>query len=168
MDKDIYSPPDSSLVTEETSQQPLATRNARLVASLVDMIVMGAITFPLMYLTGGFSQIMQGKQPGIGYNLMMFVAGTVVFLAFNYRLLTKHGQTVGKKVLGIKIVDGHGGLPSGTVLLKRYFFYFIPPQLPFVGPLISTVNLLFIFGSQRRCLHDMFANTNVVKIIGGQ
>jgi uncharacterized RDD family membrane protein YckC len=36
--------------------------------------------------------------------------------------------------------------------------------LPFVGPLLSIVNVLLIFRDDRRCGHDLIAGTRVVKL----
>jgi hypothetical protein len=38
------------------------------------------------------------------------------------------------------------------------------PLLPFVGSLIAVLDLLFIFGPSRRCLHDQVAGTRVVLV----
>ena len=36
--------------------------------------------------------------------------------------------------------------------------------IPIAGPLFSVVDLLMIFGRERRCLHDYIAGTRVVKV----
>jgi uncharacterized RDD family membrane protein YckC len=47
-------------------------------------------------------------------------------------------------------------------LLIRYGVYFAGNFIPVIGPLFGLVNVLFIFGEERRCLHDLAANTIVV------
>ncbi len=37
-------------------------------------------------------------------------------------------------------------------------------HIPMVGPLINLVNPLFIFGKERRCLHDYIAKTQVCNV----
>lgn len=165
MDKDIYNPPDASLITDEMAQQPLATRLSRLGASLIDGLIMMSVTVPLMFVTGGFDGMMEGRQPGLAYSLVMFLVSVVIFVAINYRLLVSRGQTVGKKMLGIKITDLQGQVPSGAALIKRYLVYFLVPQVPFVGAALSFINLAFIFGESRRCVHDLAAETRVVRTL---
>ncbi len=164
-DKNVYSTPQSQLVDQAQSEvKPLASRWARLGASIIDSIIVMIIVIPLMYLTGGFDGVMEGRQPEWTYSFMMGIVSLVIFFAINYTSLVANGQTLGKKVLEIKIVDLEGNVPSfKSHLLTRYAVYFLPGQLPVVGPLFSIVNILFIFGSEKRCLHDLAAKTRVVQ-----
>jgi len=166
MPRDIYSTPESELETEENSSEitNLATRWQRLWASLIDGLTIAVITIPTMYFTGGFDGIAQGIQPSLGYTLLIAALGIIVFLIINAKSLIHNGQTVGKRLLGIKIVDLNGSLPSiKQHLIKRYTVYFIPGQIPVVGQVFSLINLLFIFAKQKRCVHDYAAGTKVVK-----
>ena len=36
--------------------------------------------------------------------------------------------------------------------------------VPVLGPLASFVDILFIFGASRRCVHDLIAGTQVVRV----
>ncbi|MEN0039421.1 MAG: RDD family protein [Cellvibrio sp.] len=164
-DNNVYSTPQSQLVDQvAVGDAPLASRWARLGASIIDSIIMMVILLPVMYLTGGFDGVMEGVQPGFVYTLGMGVLGLVVFFVINYRFLIATGQTVGKKVLEIKIVDLNGNVPVfQPQLLIRYAVYMLPGQIPVVGQLFSLVNILFIFGKEKRCVHDILAKTKVVK-----
>lgn len=164
-DNNVYSTPQSQLVDQiDDSEKPLASRWARLGASLIDSIIIMVILLPVMYLTGGFDGIMEGRQPGFVYSLGMGVLGAVVFFVINYRSLITNGQTVGKKVLEIKIVDLNGNVPVfQPQLLTRYAVYFLPGQIPFVGQLFNLINILFIFTKEKRCIHDLIAKTKVVQ-----
>jgi len=131
---------------------------------MIDTLIISLITYPFMYFTGGFDGIADGIQPPFGYSLFVGVIGIIVFSLFNGKLLIQNGQTIGKKVLGIKIVDLNGDLPTiKKHLLPRYATYFLPAQVPVVGPYISAINILFIFGKQKRCIHDYIAGTKVVE-----
>ena len=51
--------------------------------------------------------------------------------------------------------------------LARYIFLRVVPvvlisMIPFIGNLINLVDPLLIFGKERRCLHDLIADTIVV------
>lgn len=116
-----------------------------------------------MYFTGGFEDVASGIEPSLSHTILMGVASLAIFSLLNGKLLAGNGQTTGKKVLGIKIVDMNGNIPSVKEhLVVRYIAYFVPGWLPVVGSILPLVNVLFIFGKQRRCLHDYIAKTKVV------
>lgn len=164
-DNNVYSTPQAQLVDQVgDSEKPLASRWARLGASIIDSIIMMVIILPVMYFTGGFEGIMEGVQPSFVYTLGIAVVGIIVFFVINYRLLVTSGQTVGKKVLEIKIVDLNGNLPVfQPQLVIRYAVYMLPGQIPVVGQIFSFINILFIFTKEKRCIHDLVAKTRVVQ-----
>ncbi len=164
-DNNVYSTPQSQLVDQvDDSEKPLASRWARLGASIIDSIIMMFVVVPVMYFTGGFDDMMEGREPGFVYMFGMGILSLVAYLVINYRFLVTNGQTIGKKVLEIKIVDLNGNLPVfQPQLLIRYAVYLLPGQIPFVGQLFSLINVLFIFSAEKRCIHDLVAKTKVVK-----
>jgi len=164
-DNNVYSTPQSQLVDQvDDSEKPLASRWARLGASIIDSIIMMFVVVPVMYFTGGFDGMMEGREPGFVYMFGMGILSLVAYLVINYRFLVTNGQTIGKKVLEIKIVDLNGNLPVfQPQLLIRYAVYLLPGQIPFVGQLFSLINVLFIFTAEKRCIHDLVAKTKVVK-----
>ena len=164
-DNNVYSTPQSQLVDQiDDSEKPLASRWARLGASIIDSIIMMVVLVPTMYFTGGFDGMMEGREPGFAYMFGMGILSLVIYLVINYRFLVSNGQTIGKKVLEIKIADLNGNLPVfQPQLLIRYAVYLLPGQVPFIGQLFSLVNVLFIFSAEKRCIHDLVAKTKVVK-----
>ncbi len=164
-DNNVYSTPEAQLVDQvDDSEKPLASRWARLGASIIDSVIMMLFVMPVMFFTGGFEGIMAGVQPSFVYMFGMGILSFVVFFVINYRFLIANGQTIGKKVLDIKIVDLNGNVPAfQPQLLIRYAVYVLPGQIPVVGTLFSLVNVLFIFGKEKRCIHDLAAKTKVVK-----
>jgi uncharacterized RDD family membrane protein YckC len=78
---------------------------------------------------------------------------TILFVARN-------GQTIGKKLLGIKVVRSDGSKAS----LGRIFWLrnVVNTVLGFI-PLYGIVDLLLIFGEARQCVHDKIADTIVIK-----
>jgi uncharacterized RDD family membrane protein YckC len=164
-DNNVYSTPQSQLVDQiNDSERPLASRWARLGASIIDSIIMMLVVVPAMYFTGGFDGIMEGREPGFVYMFSMGIVSFIVFFAINYRSLIANGQTIGKKVLEIKIVDLNGSAPQfQPQLLIRYAVYLLPGQIPMVGQIFSLINVLFIFTKEKRCIHDLVAKTKVVQ-----
>jgi uncharacterized RDD family membrane protein YckC len=158
MNDSIYQPPQVELVD---SEQPAnkASRARRFFASLIDSICLSVIVIPAMYF-GGLLDLAASNS--WGYSLKTGVLGAVVFLVFNGLLLVQRGQTIGKLVLGIKIVMVDYQPLTVPTLAIRYGVYFAGNFIPIVGPLFGLINVLFIFGEERRCLHDRAANTIVV------
>jgi uncharacterized RDD family membrane protein YckC len=143
--------------------QELASRWHRLGGALLDVLIMMIITVPVMMATGIFSQISQGRQMSIAQGVFFLIFGFVVFLILHGYLLSKHGQTIGKRVMGTRIVDLNGEIvPLAKVFLLRYFVIGVIAQIPIIGNLLGLVNALFIFGKNKRCIHDLIAGTKVV------
>ena len=66
---------------------------------------------------------------------------------------------------GVRIVMYENGKLPGFVngWLLRSFVPGLIGQVPYVGGLFSLVDILCIFGEERRCIHDMIAGTKVVE-----
>jgi uncharacterized RDD family membrane protein YckC len=82
-----------------------------------------------------------------------------------FLLLYKNGQTLGKKMMGIKIArypDG-GSASLLHIILLRMLLMLILELIPFIGWIFGIVNYCFIFRSDRRMLHDYLAGTVVIK-----
>lgn len=152
--------------TSTDYQTQLASRGLRLVASLIDSVILAIFILPLMYFTGGFDGFAQTPpiEPSLGYLLLLGVINFALFAVLNRTLLRDKGQTIGKKVMKIRIQDLDGKTPCFSELLfKRYAYYFLIGYVPVVGGLISILGVLFIFGKSRRCVHDYIASTQVVR-----
>ncbi len=163
MEENIYKSPESEINVNSNNEPELATRGRRLWASMIDGFTIAIVTIPAMYFTGGFDGISEGVKPAFTYTLLFGLLGIVIFFMINLNSLKATGQTLGKKVAGIKVVTQDGELPTlRKHFLKRYSVYFVPGQIPVVGQILSTLNILFIFGKNKRCVHDIAAGTKVV------
>ncbi len=76
-------------------------------------------------------------------------------------ILTRDGQTLGKKIMKIRIVrfDDGSNPGFGRAIGLRVFLNGLLGFIPFY----ALVDVLFIFGSQQRCIHDYIAGTKVVQ-----
>lgn len=87
----------------------------------------------------------------------------VIMLAVQIFFLAKSGQSIGKKLTKIKIVDAE---TAEKVSLMRAFtlrsavFILLNFML---APLITLVDYLFALGKKRQTLHDKLAKTKVIK-----
>lgn len=84
----------------------------------------------------------------------------VFFIMMQVWLLSTKGQTLGKRMLRIRIVqvgtDSNGGFKT-NVLYRA-----IPGTILIAIPFVNLVNALFIFRKDRRCIHDFIAKTQVI------
>ena len=86
-------------------------------------------------------------------------------------LVARGGQTVGKKLLGIRVVRSDGSPAGlGRIFWLRNVAASVPSLLQFGGSALTAVGLLYslvddllIFGDTRQCLHDRIADTIVVR-----
>lgn len=142
----------------------LASRWKRLGGALIDAVISMVILVPLMIVTGVFQRVYRGEGMTTGQQASFFIIGWVIFLILNGYLLAKRGQTIGKVAMKTKIVDLQGNIPSfGKLLVLRYLVFGLVGQIKVVGSFAGLVNALFIFGEERRCLHDYLAGTRVVE-----
>jgi uncharacterized RDD family membrane protein YckC len=153
----------------------LAGRGSRFGAAFVDALVIGIINVPIFWyvvlpLLTGESGWTGATQLGshsfaivtVAY-LLNIISGLTIFSVFNARLLRSSGQTIGKRMAGIRIVRSNGTPADTTALMKRYGFMYGPQALPKLGVLFNLINILLIFRDSRQCGHDSFADTVVVK-----
>ncbi|MFT6268294.1 MAG: putative RDD family membrane protein YckC [Alphaproteobacteria bacterium] len=162
MENNVYQAPESELNNNDPQNAELAGRWARLGASLIDTIIMLIILIPIMLLSVGFTE----ERSFVGelvVNLIFGILGVVIFFLINGKLLFSSGQTIGKKMLGLGIISRETSqVPSKNVLIKRYGLYFGLGYVPVIGGILSLVNVCFIFGHDKTCLHDRFADTVVI------
>jgi uncharacterized RDD family membrane protein YckC len=122
---------------------PRASFGRRLVAALVDGIVLGVVY--------GIAYAVFGENTAAGLNLL---AGIVY-----YTLLEggASGQTLGKKALGIRVVDFNTG---GSIGYGR-------GALRYVGRIVSSIPCLLgylwmLWDKEKQTWHDKFATSVVV------
>lgn len=101
---------------------------------------------------------------GMGTAIFLLAAGFLGFLGVQIYLLVQDGQTIGKRIVGIQIVGYSSGslLGAGRVLGMRGALPGFIAGIPYVGWLFALVDVLFIFGEERRCIHDYMARSKVV------
>jgi uncharacterized RDD family membrane protein YckC len=156
-----YAPPLARVedIAPAGEERELAERLTRLWAALIDALVQSVIALPLVYVLGGFSE-----NPSLLDTMRDVVIGMAVFLALNGALLARHGQTIGKRLLKIRIVRSQGAQADlSHLLVRRYLPIWLVSVIPVVGALLVIVNVLFIFRESRKCLHDDIADTIVIK-----
>lgn len=140
----------------------LASRGVRFGGALIDLVVQLLL---LMLVNLVLPWSLFSEAVALSILLLNGLIGLVLFLAVNGYLLVAHGQTVGKRLLGTRIVRPDGSRTgAGRLLGLRYSIGYILGVIPFVNVIYGLVDSLMIFRASRRCLHDVIADTIVVKI----
>ncbi|ENN9982529.1 RDD family protein [Vibrio vulnificus] len=152
---------------EEMQDNPylLASRWSRVGAAIIDSVVLGIVMLPLAYFTGGFDGLVQDPpvEPSFSYQVVMALLGFSLYCVVNWKLLGQSGQTVGKKAMKIKVVNIDGSQAKvQDLVFKRYAFMVFISYIPLVGGILNLINLIMIFGKQKRALHDRVAKTRVI------
>lgn len=143
-----------------------ATRGQRLRASIVDsfpfimlaaMGAFGAMLYrPLRVPAGAAQDVFAWTFAAAG----LFLVGWTVWVA---SLVYRFGQTFGKRVIGIRVVRMDGGRASfGRILFLRNVVISLLQAIPLLGWGVWLLDIVWIFGASRRCLHDLIADTQVV------
>ncbi|BBB26721.1 RDD family protein [Amphritea japonica] len=164
-DDNIYSAPEANLEVTEEFELVLASRWTRFWAALLDTLFLSIVFVPAMYLLGIWDQLMADQLSTMS-DILLSALVLVAYIILNSYLLANSGQTIGKKLLNIRVVDFETEelLPFWKIVGVRYIPFFILSQIPAAGQTIGLIDSLFIFKKDKRCLHDLLANTKVVKL----
>lgn len=161
-----YAPPGAAVADVALVDQPveLAERGTRFVAAFLDGIVVIVIVYLPLMLRAGAAEESPAESGGAAVVALIAglaaLVGVVVWCWFTIKYVVANGQSIGKKMVHIKVVRSDGSRASfGRIFWLRNV---VNGLLGFI-PLYGFVELLFIFGTSRQCLHDRIADTIVIK-----
>jgi len=142
----------------------LASRLSRLGAAIADGIIGMIFTMPLMFVSGYWQRAMQQQVSAVEMAVYS-VAGMAIYLVLHGYFLATRGQSIGKILARVRIVDYSTGelLPFGKLVGLRLVPVWIVSVIPIIGGFLTLIDILFIFGRERRCVHDLIAGTKVVE-----
>lgn len=163
-----YAPPQAAVqdIREPHMAAEAAGRGTRLVGVILDGIIAGALVYvplaigvatshrPLMVNAHFNGQAIAGA--GLWLALLGFVAWVWLTILF----VSRNGQSIGKKLLGIKVVRSDGSKAS---LGRIFWLRNVVNTLLGLIPMYGLVDALLIFGEARQCVHDKIADTIVIK-----
>jgi len=141
----------------------------RLLAAILDGIIVSLMCYvPALIVaaaTGGLEQL-DRPESEIDFSMLTLpifvgVMGFIAWAWITLLLVARNGQTIAKRLLDIKVVRSDGTQAS----LGRIFWLrnVVGNALLGMIPLYFLVDHLFIFGERRQCIHDLIADTIVVK-----
>ncbi|WP_036687735.1 RDD family protein [Paucisalibacillus globulus] len=138
------------------SEQRYAGFWMRLWAFLIDLIVISSLNGILL---SPFKFVNEGIAISVGIWTVPGIVSAIVFYAY-FVLMTKFfGQTVGKMILGIKVVrENEEPLRWSDVLFRELVGRFIYRAFWFLMVLYIIVG----FMDEKQGLHDMIADTRVI------
>lgn len=143
----------------------LARRSSRLLASAFDGLLALGLSFPVLAQLGGLAWLRAGRPLPLSIALPVTAANIAVFLLLNGHGLHTRGQTLGKRLVGIRIVDAAtGGVPPlARLVLLRYGSFWLLNALPGIRTLAFPLDFGFMLRRDRRALHDLVGGTQVVE-----
>ncbi len=138
----------------------MAPRGTRFSANLVDNF---AVLLPAMIAIVVGAAVSPPPESGLGLVVVLGVAlSAVVSLGAQIAAQITWGQSIGKRMLGIKVVRTNGDpIELWRLILLRNVVVHVVAQL---CGLMGLVDALLIFGDEQRCLHDYIADSRVVVV----
>ncbi len=150
----------------------LAGRFRRLIATLIDAVLVPSLTLVLVMIAG----VVEDAEDYVGYGWIVWVLLLAVlsYLLLNGYGLWRQGQTLGKWAMGVAIVPAvevsegrYGRTPAPLWKLICIRALFFPLLFLSVVPWIAAlpiIDQLPIFLWRRRCVHDLLSGSVVVRL----
>ena len=171
-DQNPYAPPAATSEEQpftgasDDELQVLADRGTRWFARFIDGLLSLVFVIPVFWWLFASDTLSMRELQRNSFIGLYFYAGALPLAIYQWYLLSRTGQTLGKKWLRIRVVKTDGSpvdFVSG-VLLREWVTAGIG-FIPCIGPLINLVGILMIFGQEQRCLHDHIAGTKVIAVL---
>ncbi|GGW35712.1 hypothetical protein GCM10010503_09310 [Streptomyces lucensis JCM 4490] len=143
---------------------PLADSGRRTLARIVDMILVGIVVWLLTWAFGVREYNINGDRVEVGRSFAQSLIAAVLYVAYDTILISRSGQTLGKKWLGMRVANlENGATPSAQTSLLRALVLWLP--FAFCCACIWTAicgGWSFFDKPYKQGLHDKAAKTVVV------
>ncbi|WP_211326916.1 RDD family protein [Roseateles depolymerans] len=147
-----------------TNDPVLADRGTRLLAAIVDGLILAALAWALTNVPVVNALLTPKDESFFALNVGALLVGYPLFLVVQGWCLVQRSQTLGKMLCGIRIVRTDGSPASAARLLGlRYGVGYLTSISFVLSSLYGIIDSLLIFRSSRQCLHDTIADTKVIK-----
>lgn len=160
-----YAPPQAEVKDLVQDNVQLASRALRLGAWAIDTVIGFLLALPL--LIGASFGMFHDRPPALTdaalVGFAITILGGIVWTIVTIVLVHRNGQTIGKKLVGVKVVRSNGARASlGRIFWLRNVVNALLNGVPYLGSVYFLIDHAFIFGDKCQCLHDKIADTIVV------
>jgi len=165
-----YEPPaadalEPGITRADDSPQHLASLGQRWLAAMIDGLLAAIVVAPIQYKLGVFAKYAAKVEPNFWENAGWAAIYFAAWLVENGYFLATSSQTIGKRMVGIRIENVAGGRTAfWKLVLVRNLPFSCIGQIPVIGVVLVLADPLLIFRKDRRCLHDHLAGTQVVRV----
>jgi uncharacterized RDD family membrane protein YckC len=162
-----YAPPQAAVldIAPPRGATEQAERLSRLGAAIIDVVIVAVMVYLPMFVAfavaaaSGFVETEPSNDilyAGVAFALL----GGIACAWLNTLYVKRNGQSIGKKIVGIKVIRTDGSpISVGRIFWLRNVLNALLGILPLYG----LIDVLFIFGESQQCLHDKIADTFVIK-----
>ena len=121
------------------------------IAALIDGIIITVFSFLVGIVLGLAGANAQGA--------LSYAVGLLLGIGYYVFYQSSAGQTLGKKVLGIKVVDAQGNKPTAITFFLREII-----GKAVSGIILGIGYLMVLWDGKKQALHDKIASTYVVRV----
>ena len=151
----VFAAPGPAVAAAHPEQLPKAGFWIRVVASMIDGLILGFVQF-VIGLVLGFAG---GEADGIAIFAVTWLCSVVISVTYYVFFTGYNGQTPGKMVLRLQVVRTDGTpMTYGKAFLREIPCKFIS------GILLGIGYLMVAFDQQKQGLHDRMAGTYVIRL----
>jgi len=129
----------------------------RFVAKFVDGILMGIVSFIIMFFTMGMASLGDPDEVPVTGLMLYYLFALAVNITYYVWFHGKYGATPGKMACKIKVITADGEPISYGRSFGRFFGDLLSAMILYIG------YIMVAFDGQKRALHDHICNTRVIK-----
>lgn len=161
-----FAPPEAHVADIPSSEVELAGRGTRLLAAIVDGLLLGGLIWGVGMLSPFRPMLLEAGTPALTeLRFAPSFFGVVMFLLLQGWPLVTRGQTIAKMLFKLRIVRTDGSKADAIRILGlRYGVGFLIGVNRVSSGLWGLIDCLLIFRESRQCLHDSIADTKVIKL----
>lgn len=123
-------------------------------AVMIDTVVVGVVSGVF----GAVMGLMGLADPTSATFLIVQLVSVLGAVLYEILMIAAYGATVGKKVLGLKVIRANGGDLGGGLSTGRYFAKFISGVILLIGYIMAA------WDGEKRALHDRICDTRVIRV----
>ncbi|MBK3642231.1 RDD family protein [Streptomyces sp. MBT33] len=146
---------------------PLADSGRRTLARIIDLILVGIVVWLVTWPIGVHEYTVNGNNVAVGKSFTQSLIAAVLYIAYDTVMMSKSGQTLGKKWLKMRVANlDNGSTPSVQTSLARAAVLWLP--FAFCCACIWTAicgGWSYFDRPYKQGLHDKAAKTVVVSIV---